>query len=155
MESLTKQKIIDLIQSDSEMMAVLNVVESLDLHDWVVCAGFIRNKVWDFIHNNDTKTQSSDVDVMFFDSQDRNAAISIRKRLQNLRPDINWDVENQAFAHGNNNDSPYEDTLDSLSKLPETVTSIGVRSYGGELSLIAPYGIDDLVDCVIRPTPIF
>jgi uncharacterized protein len=155
MESLTKQKIIDLVKSDSEMMSVLAVVESLNLPDWMICAGFIRNKVWDYIHNNNTKTQPSDVDVMFFDFQDRNAAIDIRKRLENLRPDIGWDIENQAFSHESNNDSPYRDTLDALSKLPETVTSIGIKSCVGELSLIAPHGIGDLVNCVIRPTPIF
>lgn len=155
MQTLTKNQIVHLIQHDAEMMDILKKVESLDLPDWCICAGFIRNKVWDYIHENDLKTRPTDIDVMMFDSQDKDAGRKAGLRLKRLIPELDWDVGNQAFCHEENNDAPYSNTLDALSKLPETVTAIGVRSNRGNIELLSPHGIDDLVNCVIRPTPIF
>lgn len=155
MKSLTKNQIVELIQHDTEMMDILKKVESLNLPDWCICAGFIRNKVWDYIHENNLKTRPTDIDVMMFDSKDKDAGRKAEVRLKRMMPELDWDVENQAFCHEENGDSPYSSTPDALSKLPETATAIGVRLDQGNIELLSPHGIDDLVNCVIRPTPIF
>ena len=33
------------------MMNVLNEANKLNLPDWVIGAGFLRNKVWDYLHD--------------------------------------------------------------------------------------------------------
>lgn len=40
-----------------------------------------------------------------------------------------------------------------IAHWPETVTAIGVRIENGDLKLIAPYGIEDIVNFVVRPSP--
>lgn len=39
-----------IIQNDQEMLRILKIVQSLNLPDWWICAGFIRNKIWDVLH---------------------------------------------------------------------------------------------------------
>jgi len=155
MKTLTKLQIVRMIEDDPEMMGVLRAVASLDLPDWYVCAGFVRNKVWDYIHDNKQRTKPGDIDVMFFDRKDRALAAKAEARLRELNPELDWDVGNQAFSHEENNDRPYSSTEDALSKQPETVTALGVRLQAGKVGLACPHGIDDLVSCTIRPTPIF
>lgn len=45
-----EQDIIDLIRNDDWMMNTLRHTASLELHDWWICAGFVRSKVWDTLH---------------------------------------------------------------------------------------------------------
>ena len=68
---------------------------------------------------------------------------------------IKWEVKNEFYMHERSNLSPYKSTEDAISKWPETATAIGVTMIDGELRLVSPHGIDDLVNLVVRPTPIF
>src|SRR5699024_12615064 len=65
-------------RSSDLMTRVLKTVDRLKCKDAWVCAGFIRNKVWDVLH--DMKTSLNDIDVIYFDSDD----IS-RKKEKELR----------------------------------------------------------------------
>jgi len=57
--------------------------------------------------------------------------------------------------HLQNGDPPYLNTADALRHWPETCTAIAARSLDGRIELLAPFGIDDLVSLVVRPTPTF
>ena len=152
---LNSLQICELISNDVEMMEILQIVSRINLPDWCICAGFVKNKVWDYVHGNTVKTQPTDIDVMFFE---KSSVVSAREALlflQQSMPSIDWDVANQAFTHTDNNDEAYTDVTDALSKLPETATSVGVKIKEGKVCLLAPLGTDDLSDCIIRPTPIF
>ncbi|HHP0981978.1 TPA: nucleotidyltransferase family protein, partial [Bacillus anthracis] len=51
MKIQTEQDIVRLIENDEWMMNVLQIAKSLELPDWWICAGFIRSKIWDTLHN--------------------------------------------------------------------------------------------------------
>ena len=56
--------------------------------------------------------------------------------------------------HLRNGDDPYQDTNDAMRHWLETPTCVAVGlDDGGRLCLLAPYGLDDLLNLVIRPTP--
>ena len=78
----------------------------------------------------------------------------IEARLQEILPRTPWSVKNQARMHLANGDQPYCDTFDAMRHWLETPTCVAVRLHGSDtLELAAPYGIDDLLDMVLRPTP--
>jgi len=81
----------------------------------------------------------------------------LKEEVEKLKKEtgIGWEVVNEAYAHKWNNLPPYKSTEDALSQWPETVTAIGVRLKNGKLKLVAPYGISDLVNLIIRPSPKF
>jgi uncharacterized protein len=154
----TEKDIISLVQSDEWMIGILKTAKSLNLPDWWVCAGFVRTKIWDVLHGFDGKTSLPDVDVVYFDPANKSETVEkeLEGQLRNQRPDIPWSVKNQARMHLINNLPPYTSSVDAISKFPETVTALGVKlDRMNQVILTAPYGIDDVINLVVNPTPYF
>lgn len=154
---MSKKDILTLIENDEWMMNILRVAEKLNFPDWVIGAGFVRNKVWDYLHGYTKKeVETNDIDLVYYDPNGNDQKTDERLS-QKLRKEtgINWEIVNEAYAHQWNHLSPYKSTIDALSQWPETATGIGVKLENGQLKLIAPHGIDDLVNLVVRPSPKF
>jgi hypothetical protein len=147
-----------LLEAHAASHALLLHVESLGLPDAWIGAGFIRNSVWDTLHGRTIDvTRLADVDVLFFDPDDtsKEREAGIERRLRMLAPDIPWSVKNQARMHLRNADAPYRNTLDAVAHWAETATAIAAQSIRGAVKVMAPYGVDDLLNLIVRPTPVF
>lgn len=155
MKLRTEQDILDLIQQDTWMMEVLQTAAKLNLPDWWIGAGFVRSKVWDTLHDFDTRTPLGDIDVIYLDktNTDEQQEKLYEKKLNDLLPGVGWSVKNHARMHFLNNDPPYDSTSYGLSRWVETATCIGVKLEDDKLKLTAPHGIDDLVNLILRPSP--
>ncbi len=154
---MTKEDILSLIREDEWMMNVLRMAEELDFPDWVIGAGFVRNKVWDYLHDISRKgVDTHDIDLVYFDPKgnDQKTDEALSEELKQ-KTGIPWEVVNECYAHVWNNLPSYQSTEDALSQWPETATGIGVTLKNGELKLIAPHGIDDLVHLIVRSSPKF
>lgn len=69
-------------------------------------------------------------------------------------PDIDWQVRNQARMHTLHGDKPYKNSIEALARWVEIPTCIAVTlDKQNKLHLVAPYGIDDLVNLIVKPTP--
>jgi len=112
--------------------------------------------VWDALHGYAEPTPLSDVDVLFFDAADisRERESALEMALAEAMADVPWSVKNQAPMHRRNDDAPYADTADALRFWLETPTAVAIRiaDHGGAL-LLAPFGVEDLLGMVSRPTP--
>ncbi|PGK35122.1 hypothetical protein CN907_20515 [Bacillus anthracis] len=158
MTILTEQDIIRLIENDEWMMNVLKMAKLLELPDWWICAGFVRSKIWDNLHNYEIRTTTPDVDVIYFDPfrKDEVYEQSLEKKLINLDASIPWSVKNQARMHVVNNMPPYSSSIDAISKFPETATALGVTlDEKNKVILTAPCGIEDVLSLQVRPTAHF
>ncbi|MGF9757175.1 nucleotidyltransferase family protein [Microvirga sp. 0TCS3.31] len=147
-----------LLEAHAASHALLVYVESLGLPDAWIGAGFIRNSVWDVLHGHAIDvTRLADVDVLFFDPDDtsREPEAEIERRLRTLAPDIPWSVKNQARMHRRNGDAPYGSTVDAVAHWAETATAIAARTVEGRVEVMAPYGVSDLLNLIVRPTPVF
>lgn len=147
-----------LLEAHAASHALLLHVESIQLPDAWIGAGFIRNSVWDVLHGrNIDVARLADVDVLFFDRDDtsKEREAKIERRLGMLAPGIRWSVKNQARMHRRNGDAPYRDTLDAVAHWAETPTAIAARTIEGRVEVMAPYGVDDLLNLIVRPTPVF
>lgn len=139
-------------------MNVLQLAKSLELPDWWICAGFVRSKIWDTLHNYEVRTTTPDVDVIYFDPfrKDELYEQSLEKKLINLDASIPWSVKNQARMHVVNNMPPYSSSIDAISKFPETATALGVTlDELNNVILTAPCGIEDVIALQVRPTAHF
>ncbi|MEO4053115.1 nucleotidyltransferase family protein [Solibacillus sp. CAU 1738] len=152
-----EQELIQIIQNDNWMMEILTTVERLQLNDCWVCAGFIRNKVWDVVHHFRTSTPLNDIDVIYFDLQDItvNQERIIEKRLLEMMPNEPWSVKNQARMHVKNKTNPYISSYDGVAHFPEMPTAIGARKVKGEIEILAPYGTDIVFSKIVKPTPFY
>ncbi|HDR7670051.1 TPA: nucleotidyltransferase family protein [Bacillus wiedmannii] len=154
----TEQDIIRLIENDEWMMDILQMAKSLELPDWWICAGFVRSKVWDTLHDYEIRTATPDIDVIYFDQlhTDEVYEHSLEKALVNMDASIPWSVKNQARMHVVNNMPPYSSSVDAISRFPETATALGVTlDELNNVILTAPCGIEDVLSLQVRPTAHF
>jgi len=127
-------------------MKVLRLVASLELPDCYVAAGFVRNMVWDYLHQYPS-TNLNDIDVVYFDRQETNDSVcqQAEKSLRRQAPEINWQVKNQAVMHLKNDDRPYENTVDAMRFWPEKETAVGVQiAANNQIYICAPFGLESL-----------
>jgi hypothetical protein len=156
MQLRTAADIAAFIVADPWRWAVLDAVRRQRLPDWAVGAGFIRSAVWDALQGYAGRTPLADVDVLFFDANEvaREREAAIEAALGEAVPDIPWSAKNQARMHRRNGDAPYADTADALRFWLETPTAVAIRiGDDGAATLLAPFGVEDLLGMVCRPTP--
>lgn len=150
-----KNQLIEIISNDIYIMSILKAVEKLNINDSWVCAGLIRNEIWDTLHN--IKTPINDIDVIYFDRTD--ISIDNEKRLEralkSLMPNQPWSVKNQARMHEKNGVTSYSSSYDGVAHFPEVPTAIAVKLQENELEVISPYGLTDLFNKIVKPTPVF
>jgi hypothetical protein len=97
------------------------------------------------------------VDVIFFDPSDtrRERESDLENRLHEISPGAIWSVKNQARMHLRNGDAPYRDTFEAVAHWAETATALAARSLDGRIDVMAPHGVKDLLNLIVRPVPAF
>jgi hypothetical protein len=147
-----------ILRADPLRWHVLGVVRALCLPDGWIGAGFVRNAVWDHLHQRPPSPLTGDVDVIWHDPGRTNPAED-RKHEAALRaaePSISWSVKNQARMHTRNGDAPYVSAIEAMRYWPETATAVAVRRHDFDsCEIAAAFGLDDLLNLVLRPTPRF
>ncbi len=152
-----ESELIQIIESDDWMFKVLKDVQSLKLNDCWIGAGFVRNKIWDVKHKK-IRTKLNDIDVIYFDksSLSKEFDSQLEKKLREIDTRLPWSVKNQARMHLKNQHKEYTDCCDAISFWAETATSIAVRlNDNDQIEYIAPHGLHDLFNLIVKPTPQF
>lgn len=134
------------IMADNKRCNALKHAAALELKDWCLAAGFVRNLVWDRIHGEHFSTPLNDIDLIYFNVSHKNkeADENYEAYLKSIS-NYPWSVKNQARMHIRNMDKPYSSTEDAMSYWVEVETAIGVRlSKNHDLKIVAPFGLDSL-----------
>ena len=133
-------------------MQLLRAARELNLPDWCIAAGAVRNLVWDDLHAHAHRNLPSDIDLLFFDATSTRDEADIERALQLKIPEVAWEPVNQATIHHYNRDRPYVSTADALSRWAETATAVGVYlTDDDQIEIVAPLGLEDLFDIIARP----
>lgn len=150
---MTEKDILTLIETDDWMMRVLKISHTLNLPDWIIGAGFVRNKVWDYLHEY-TTPHRTDVDLVYFDPNGNDYEAD-KKLSEKIRTEtgIDFEIVNQVYTHIWRNMPATLSTEQSISTWSDTATCVGVTLKNGKVKLIAPLGIEDLVNLIVRPNP--
>lgn len=147
-------KTVQLVRSDPWMMECLRTVETMRLPDWYLASGFLRNAIWDFLHEKQSRTPLNDIDVVYLDPADPDGSreSQIEADLRACMHEVNWEVRNQARMHLKSGHDPYQDSAHAVGHWPETPTCVAIRiEADGDLKIVAPYGLK--VNWSLRVTP--
>ena len=140
----------------------LEAARDLKLSSWCIGAGAVRNLVWDALHDHSTPSRLPDVDVVYFDASDlgRETEAALQQRLREALPEIPWEVTNQAAVHlwfeaqFGHAVEPLASLRDGVGSWPEYATAVGLCLHQDDsIEVIAPHGLDDLFNCVVRRNP--
>lgn len=144
-----------ILNRKQDVFPALKAIKELELNDCWIGAGFIRNTIWDFLHNIETYVPESDVDVIFYNDENTSLELELylENKLRNFNPNLNWSVKNQARMKLKHN-LCYSTSFEAISYWPETATCIAARiDNQNTIETIYPYGCDDLLNLILRPTP--
>lgn len=136
------------ILTDDRRMAALRLVRELDLPHGAIAGDFVRCAVFDRLHGHPEPTQLRSIDVVYLDAERTDPAIDRSLELELVaraarRP---WRVANLARDGG---------TLRAglAARYPDTASAVAVRLGPREsLEIVAPFGLEDLVAGVVRPS---
>jgi hypothetical protein len=152
------KKLSEAIINNEGMMKELELIRSLQLPDWCVAAGYVRNFIWDHLHGYAIPTPLNDIDIIYYDQEDirEDTDKIFENTLNHLMNKYNWSVKNQARMHLRNHEEPYKSIADAMKRWPETATAVGIRlDADHHLDIIAPHGLSDLFNLYIRQSPYF
>jgi len=149
-------------RSSKWFMPALRAARELGLASWCLGAGAVRNLVWDALHGYPTPTRLADLDLAYFDASDLDPQreLELQHRLCTAMPEIPWEVTNQASVHHwferhfGHAVEPLQSLYHAVGTWPEYATAVGLRLRPDDtIEIIAPHGLDDLFNCVIRRNP--
>jgi uncharacterized protein len=151
-----------IVRTTPWLMEALVAARDVDAPEWLIGAGALRNAVWDRLHGFAEPTPPADVDVGFFDladlsdARDEEVEAALRARL----PSVPWQAKNQAAVHVwyprrfGLRVEPFASAAEAVATFPETATAVAVRLEPDDrLTVVAPYGLDDLLGLVHRHNP--
>lgn len=158
-----QQQLIDLARATPWLMRALAAARSLQLSQWCIGAGAVRNVVWEHLHGRDSAAMPEDIDLAYFDSDLTSARdeLLLQDRLHEMAPELPFEVTNQARVHQWYAEqygielAPYTSLEQALASWPEYATCIGLRLLqDDEIEVIAPYGLGDLFTLQVRHNPV-
>ena len=136
-------KVARWLRADAMRMDALRAASCLNLDQWCIAAGFVRNMIWDRLHGYSDDTPLNDIDLIYFDDccRSQQAETAFQERLKQVSS-LPWSVKNQARMHVRNNDQPYGSLRDAMSYWVEIETAVGARlTDTGDIEFIAPWGL--------------
>jgi hypothetical protein len=155
-DSALRTDALKLILENSPVGTVLPAIAQLKLPNPWLAGGAVRNTVWRSLFGETCKLIINDFDVAFFDLDgDRQQELDAKQKLTEQFPDYRFDVKNQAsFARWRSGRRTYTSTEDGIQDWLHTATAVGVRvTLQGEWQFFTPYGLEDLFNGVVCPTP--
>lgn len=146
------------IMNQPQIIDDLKRVRELGLPEGCIAAGYVRNRVWDVLHEYKDATPLNDIDVIYYEPKQLDEWIDIQyeKQLQSGQIGRKWQVKNQARMHEYNMDPPYQSVEDAMRYWTETATAVAIRlNDQDELEIIAPFGLSDLFEMNVKKSPYF
>jgi len=121
--------LLNIIKHNSQLMNILSFIRVYNHLNIYVGAGLIRNIVWGYLHNIEVCIMSSDIDLVYFDKDDQyfKQYQNFEKILVSQFSEFQWDLTNQANVH-----------------------QWYVQYFHVD---IAPFGLTDLLNMIIRWNP--
>jgi uncharacterized protein len=140
---------------------VLTKSDELSLPGWHLCAGCLTQSVWNSIFELPSEHGIDDIDLIYFDNDnlgeatEENQAQQARTLFADLA--VRLDVKNEARVHlwyeGKFGKAipPFQSIEHAVSNFPTTATAIAVHPRPDGIVIVAPFGLDDLFDGIVRP----
>jgi uncharacterized protein len=155
-----------ILRAAPNLMRVLAVARELDLPDWLVFSGAVYQPVWNHLTGRPLEYGVKDYDFAYFDPADisyeaedlviRRVAAAFDPPLRDL-----VEVRNQARVHLWFEDhfgepyTPLASSAEALSRFTSATFAVGVRLETNDtLTVIAPFGLEDLFAMRLRPNPL-
>jgi hypothetical protein len=158
-------RLVAILRQSPKLMGVLTTARALTLPDWRVFSGAVYQTAWNHLTGRDLDHGIKDYDLGYFDGYDLSYEaedVWIKRAAKTFEPPFcdMVEVRNQARVHiwfPDHFNEPYEpltSTDEALTRFVAPTYAVGVRLEADhQISVAAPFGLDDLFSMTIRPNP--
>src|SRR3712207_373874 len=111
----TEETVCSALMADTDIQVILQILRDLCLKDSWLCAGTVRNFIWNLVSGREGFDRGTDVDIIFYDKIISYAeTCQIEAGLKRSYPQYKWEVKNQVYMHGHSpNTLPYTGSRDA------------------------------------------
>ncbi|MDR3474352.1 MAG: nucleotidyltransferase family protein [Devosia sp.] len=164
-DDVQRRALTDIIRGDALLMGVLEGLREIDLPDWLLVAGVLYNRVWNELTGRPPLAGINDIDVFYFDGSDLSyeAEDRVIRQLAARFADLPLplQVRNQARVHlwfpqkFGQPFAPLTSSSEMLGRYASKTHAVAVRlEQDDTLSIVAPFGLDDIFSFRIVPNPV-
>ena len=159
---LQRHALFEIARASTTLARRLQQVRALDLPDWWIVSGAIYNQVWNHLTGRPDMYGVKDIDLFYFDPDTSYAAEDavIKRVIQSIPGIPPVEVRNQARVHlwyADHFGTPcpaYENARQPIDNFACRTHCVGLKlDQDDQLSLYAPYGLDDIFGFRITPNP--
>jgi hypothetical protein len=161
-EESNRAALVGVVHSTQWLREILQTVRELGPPGAYVAAGIVRDTVWDALTGRRSAGAQGDVDVVYWAAAEREGGGPgvHERRLRAARPDLDWEVTNQATVHQWHWEArgqliaPHPSVEAGVATWPETATAVALRLQHDErVEVLAPLGLADLFALRLRHNP--
>ena len=158
------ERLLQILETNKSLQLVLDRVEDLGVSNWYIGSGGIAQTVWNIKHGFEPENGIKDYDLVYYDiDTSYEAEDTFIQKGKNIFKNIPIPVEirNQARVHlwydqhFGHKIKQYKSTEAAIDTWPTTATAVGVKkSTDGEFQIYTSFGLDDLLNMIIRPNKV-
>ncbi len=158
-ENTSEERLEEILILNPIIKEILERVPKFGLENYYLAAGCIAHTVWNHLSGFELTNGIKDYDLVYFDNDTSfEAEDGVIKKGRNLFGylDANIEIRNEARVHlwyekhFGYKINPYKSLEKAIDTFPTTATTIGVRKDNGKFIIYATYGLDDLLNMVVR-----
>ena len=155
-----EQIFLNFILKNPNINAILEGGFVDEISNWYLVAGCLNQTIWNQLTQREILEGIGDYDLVYFDndlSYEKEDQIIKKVQKKYSKLNLKIDVKNQARVHlwikekWGINMQPLVSVEDAVASWPVTVACIGVRKEKEEYQIMAPYGLTDNLEMVLRP----
>lgn len=95
---MDEEQLKTLLLANEPISRILTIIRDLKLSDAWLCAGTLRNFIWNYLSGKPAFDKETDIDVVFFDQTiSYEKTLRIEKKLQAAYPAYQWELKNQIY----------------------------------------------------------
>ncbi|WP_242057618.1 nucleotidyltransferase family protein [Halobacillus yeomjeoni] len=154
-----ERRLIEIIHDKPYIQELFDTADTC-FSEAYIGAGVITQTIWNTLHGYSPTYGIGDADLIYFDPSETVRDEKIKEeKVRNLLTDHPFpvDLTNQALVHHWYKEkfgleiSPYTSIEQAVGTWPTTASAIAVKREGENYHVIAPFGLNDLFDLVVRP----
>lgn len=161
MTGMTDSSLRAIVAASPILSAILDRWQGIGLPDCWLSGSAIAQTAWNAAFGLSPEYGLADIDLVYFDGADLSEEGEAKHaaRIRELLSDVPlWiDAKNEARVHlwyeakFGYPIAPYRSSEHAISTFPTTAGSVAIRPGTAGLSVFAPFGLDDLLSCTVRP----
>jgi hypothetical protein len=164
--SALEARLETILRASPTLMRVMQAARDLALPDWLIVSGAIYQRVFNQLSGRDLDYGIKDYDLAYFDASDISydaEDVVIRRAAAAFEPPLRElvEVRNQARVHlwfeGKFGEPypPLSSSAEALQRFVSPTNAVAARlEPDGGMTIVAPFGLEDLFAMRLRPNPI-